>query len=201
MARMILGIFSDRGEAEHAVEELQTKGFDAKDISIIMKDREEAYQMANNTGANVAGGAASGIATGGVLGGLAGLLIGIGAITVPGVGAILIGGPIAAALGLTGAAATALSGAVTGALAGGLVGALIGLGLPEEEAKHYEARIKEGGILVAVPANTMAEEARNVLDEHGADMVRTVGFSDEGIREEEIHQPAYFSEVDRRKKR
>ncbi len=170
-----LGMFANRSDAEGAIDHLKTAGYDAKGMSIIMKDSGEAHEVANSTGANVTAGAVSGATTGGVIGGIAGLLIGIGAIAIPGIGALLIGGPLAAALGLTGAAATTASGAVTGAVAGGLIGALMGLGVPEEDAKVYEERIKEGGILLAVPTrgedDTQAEE---IMKDHHADQIRTV---------------------------
>ncbi len=175
MSQMILGVFSDKIHAENAIEDLESSGYNPKDISIIMKDSQEAKTLAEDTGASAAEGAVSGATTGAVLGGLAGLLIGIGAITIPGIGVLLIGGPIAAALGLGGAAATTVSGAVTGALAGGLVGALVNLGVPEEEARVYEERIKAGAILLAIPAREgRADEAKEILNEHGADQVRTI---------------------------
>jgi uncharacterized membrane protein len=173
MKKVVLGIFSDRSDAEAAFDELEEIGYNPKDISIVMKDHREAESLANDTGADVAGGAVSGATTGGALGALAGFLIGAGII--PGLGALLIGGPLAAALGLTGAAATTVSGAATGALAGGLLGALMGFGLSEDEAREYEEGIKAGGILVAVPARDAQEgEVRDVLEENGADKVRAI---------------------------
>ena len=178
MADMILGVFSNKDLAKGAIDDLKTEGYDAKDISIVMHDIEDAQTIATNTGASVADGAATGATTGGAIGGLAGLLVGIGAIAIPGLGAILIGGPLAAALGLTGAAATTVSGAVTGALAGGLVGALVGLGVPEEEAHVYEDRVREGGVLLAVPVREGGtREARVILEEAGADNVRLLNYT------------------------
>ena len=40
--------------------------------------------------------------------------------------------------------------ALAGAGVGGLTGALIGMGIPEYEAKRYEGRVKDGGILLSV---------------------------------------------------
>lgn len=191
MADMVLGVFGNRTNAEEAINTLESKGFNPKDMSVVMKDTEEAKELGENTGADVAGGAVSGATTGGIIGGLAGLLIGIGAIAIPGVGALLIGGPLAAALGLSGAAATTVSGAVTGALAGGLIGALTSWGVSEDDAKYYESRIKEGGIFVAVPAMHDQAMAESILRDHGADQVRTVSTRDEGNRDtakEEAHQ-------------
>ena len=204
MSRMIIGVFNERASADSAINELRDFGISAKDISIIMKDSPTAKV---STGSSVVGGAASGATTGGVLGGLAGLLIGVGAIAIPGIGALLIGGPLAAALGFTGAVATTISGAVTGALAGGLVGALVGWGVPEEEAKVLEQRVREGAILLAIPVNELnEEETREILEAHGADQIRSVGIPSESIRREEddledegVYRPAYFEEIRRRR--
>jgi hypothetical protein len=176
-ADMVLGIFGDRLQAESAINALQEQGYTAQDLSIIRKDKEQAADLADSTGANnVAEGATSGAVTGGAVGALAGLLIGIGAIAIPGIGGLLIGGPLAAALGLTGAAATTASGAVTGALTGGLIGALVGLGVPEENARVYEQRVKEGAILLAVPTNDKLSlsEVRGILEAHGANSISEV---------------------------
>jgi uncharacterized membrane protein len=175
MSQTILSIFRDRESASKAIDALQVAGYNPKqDISVIARDMEGSGTT-GTTGEHVIDGAASGSATGAVVGGLAGLLIGIGALAIPGIGGLLIGGPLAAALGLTGAAATTVSGALTGALAGGLVGALVGLGVPEDEAKVYEERVKEGGVLVAVPVKDNNETmARNILENNGAEQISVV---------------------------
>jgi uncharacterized membrane protein len=171
---MIIGVFSSKEEAGAAIDELNDAQYQAKDISVVTQSKEDAEVLVDQGGSSVTEGAVSGATTGGVIGGIAGLLIGIGAIAVPGIGALLIGGPLAAALGLTGAAATTISGAATGALAGGLLGALVGLGVPEEDARIYEDRIKEGGILIAVPVRSgNASEVRTILEDNGADRVRS----------------------------
>jgi hypothetical protein len=187
MAKMVFGIFSNRADAEDAIAELDTAGFNPNEVSVIMKDGDEARILRDNTGANVAEGAVSGAATGAAIGGLAGLLVGIGAIAIPGVGALLIGGPLAAALGLTGAAATTVSGAATGALAGGLIGALVGIGVPQEDAAIYERRVKEGAILVAAPAGADDKsEVSEILREHGAEQVKMINV-DNSERRSSMH--------------
>lgn len=200
MARMVLGVFDERSDAERSIFELEDAGYNPRDISIIMKDTIKSESLSENTGASVAKGAASGIATGGVIGALAGLLTGIGAIVIPGLGAVLIGGPLAAALGLTGAAALTLSGAATGALAGGLIGALVGLGVPEEEARVYETRVREGGILIAVPTLEEASmDAADILSNNGAEQVRTISMSETGKgKYRDDGSRAYFHEVRKR---
>jgi hypothetical protein len=186
MADMVIGVFAERDDAEDAIDELKTAGYDPKDISIMMKNDRDSEDFADTTGTNVADGAVSGATTGGVIGAIAGLLVGVGAIAIPGLGAVLIGGPLAAALGLTGAAATTVTGAATGAVAGGLIGALVGLGVPEEDARVYEERLNEGAILIAVPVREERDtEARDVLEENGADRVRTLHM--ESVRPARAH--------------
>lgn len=172
MTYTVLGIFPQENDAEDAIAELQKKGFNPKDISIVMKDKRQQHVVEENTGANVAEGTLSGATTGAVVGGVAGLLAGT---VMPGLAGFLIGGPIGAALGLTGAAATTVSGAATGAVAGGLLGALTGLGVSDDEAKVYEQRVNEGGILVAVPVTQQnTEEVRTILSEKGATDITAV---------------------------
>ena len=172
----VIGVFQDRFDAEAVIDELEEIGFNPKDVSVIAKDGIETGKGIGRKGGNVAEGAVSGAATGGVLGGLAGLLVGIGALVIPGAGAFLIGGPIAMALGLTGAAAATISGATTGALAGGLLGGLIGFGIPEDIARVYEQKVREGAVLLAVPTNseTGELEVKKVFVDHNADQVRTI---------------------------
>lgn len=187
MARMVLGVFTERNDAEDTLYELEGMGYNPKDISIAMKDQGEARGMVKRTGADVVGGTVSGAAAGGVVGALAGLLVATG--VAPGLGTIFIGGPLATTLGLTGAAATTVSGAVTGALAGGLVGALVGFGIPRREAEEYEESVRRGGILVIVPTRDGEDrEVRDVMEEYGADQVKAL---DREEREEEVTPRRY----------
>lgn len=184
MTKTILGLFEDRADVEKTISTLQSEGYNPKDISIVMKDKGEAEAIGDDTGADVAGGALSGATTGAVIGGIAGLLAGT---VLPGLGAFLIGGPIGAAFGLTGAVASTVSGAATGVVAGGLIGALMGLGVSQEDATHYESRVKEGAILVAVPADAAQEDhVREILDQNHASDVRTVAQTQEGVESTQI---------------
>jgi len=176
----ILAVFEDRKNAEDAINDLESHGYNPKDISIMLNDSKDRDVIVENTGASVADGTVGGATTGAVVGGLAGLLIGVGAIAIPGIGALLIGGPIAAALGLTGAAAATVSGAATGALAGGLLGALVSLGVPEEKARVYEDRVKAGGILVAVPASAdRVNEVKETFEDYHAKDIDAVDIREE----------------------
>ncbi len=190
MSKLVLGVFLNRTDAEDAIKELEADDYNPKDISIVMKNHEGEVVSVDDSGAEVAAGAVSGATTGGVLGALAGLLVGTGVL--PGIGMLLIGGPLAAALGLTGAAAATLSGAVTGALAGSLVGVLAQLGISKEDAMIYEDRIKEGGILVAVPARSGHEAIVNeILEEYGADQIRTIN-TEESVQSSQTGDSDYI---------
>lgn len=204
MVQMILGIFKDRTDAQDAILELESRGYNPRDISIVMQDKTEAQDLAADTGAEVSSGIVSGATTGGALGALAGLLVGTGVI--PGLGVLLIGGPIAAVLGLTGAAAATVSGAATGALAGGLLGGLTSLGLSDEDAKLYEQSIQDGGILVAVPARRGEEaEVESTLADFRADQIKSIEVNDSKVssaRADESRDSyrAYASSVSKRRK-
>lgn len=169
MQQTVIGVFTNKIDADATVNQLKDNGYNPKDISILM--RQGPLQQENP----VAHGAASGVVTGGIIGGVAGLLIGIGAIAIPGIGALLIGGPLAAAFGITGAAATTVSGVATGAVAGGIIGAFTGIGIPEEEARAYEERIKQGAIVVAVSTqDTTVDAVRSIFEDHHAERLRTL---------------------------
>ena len=102
-----------------------------------------------------------------VLGGSLGWLVGIGALAIPGLGPFIAAGPIMAAL----------AGAGVGGVIGGITGALIGMGIPEYEAKRYEGRVKDGGILLSVHSNNADEvkRAKGILEVTGAEDISSSG--------------------------
>jgi hypothetical protein len=71
----------------------------------------------------------------------------------------------------------ALAGLGAGGAVGGLVGALVGMGIPEYEAKRYEGRIKEGGILLSVHCDNSdwVGRAKDVLKRTGAEDISSTG--------------------------
>ena len=50
--------------------------------------------------------------------------------------------------------------AAVGAAIGGIAGALVGMGMPEYEAKQYEAKVKDGNILISVHSYDSEEVKR-----------------------------------------
>ena len=88
-------------------------------------------------------------------------------LAIPGLGPFIAAGPIMGALAGVGA----------GAAAGGLIGALVGMGIPEYEAKRYEGRVKNGGILVSVHCDSSdwTDKAKDVLKQAGAEDISSAG--------------------------
>lgn len=137
------------------------------DISVLFPDKSGTRDFALEKGTKAPEGAVTGVSTGAVLGGALGWLAGIGALAIPGVGPFVAAGPIAAAL----------SGAAVGGAVGGITGSLIGMGIPEFEAKRYEGKVKEGGVLLSVHTDSSQEvkRAKQIFEESGAEDISTAG--------------------------
>jgi hypothetical protein len=58
-----------------------------------------------------------------------------------------------------------------------VAGALVGMGIPEYEAKRYEGRIKEGGILLSVHCDSAEwkKRATDILKQTGAGDIGSEG--------------------------
>ena len=56
---------------------------------------------------------------------------------------------------------------------------MVGMGIPEYEAKRYEGRIKEGGILLSVHCDTSGEikRSKEILKSTGAEDISSTGES------------------------
>jgi len=145
--RMLTGLFRDRESAERAYGSLTTRGYGKDDVNLMMSDDTRKKYFADEDtelGTKAWEDAGKGAAIGGGVGATLAAIAAIGTtLALPGLG-LLIAGPIAAAL----------AGGGAGALTGGLIGALVGHGIPEEQAKHYEKGIREGGIVMGVNPRT-----------------------------------------------
>jgi len=161
------GIYHNEASLRNGVETLQSEGFRITDISVLFQENQGTKDFAHEKGTKAPEGATTGGGTGAVVGGVLGWLAGVGTIAIPGVGPFLAAGPIMAAL----------AGAGIGGTAGGLIGALAGAGIPEYEAKRYEGRIKEGGMLVSVHCDNSewTSKAKDILERTGADDVSSTG--------------------------
>jgi Heat induced stress protein YflT len=159
---IVAGLFRDQTDAERAIRRLKDEGFSESQIGVAIRDRQQQQDLVEGTGTQAAEGAATGAISGGVLGGVVGLLAGVGALAIPGVGPVIAGGALV----------STLTGAGVGAAAGGLLGVLIGMGIPEEDAQHFERGIRAGGTLVTVDPGDRGVHARRCLRETGADLGR-----------------------------
>jgi hypothetical protein len=160
--RTVVGLFNDRRHAEAAIRDLKAAGFTDEQIGVALQSSEgEAHVIGDmpvgGEGESQSGElAAKGAVSGGVLGGLVGLL---GSLLIPGFGPVVVGGVLA----------STLTGAGIGAAAGGIIGALTGMGVPEQDAQHFDLGLRSGGTLVAVGAGNRTDEALAILQGHGMD--------------------------------
>jgi heat induced stress protein YflT len=163
----VFGIYQNAAQAERTVDQLLAAHFRNDDISVLLPDNKSTKDFAHEKNTKAPEGTTTGVATGGVIGGTLGLLAGIGALAIPGVGPFIAAGPIMGAL----------AGLGVGGAVGGLIGALVGMGIPEYEAKRYEGRIKEGGVLLSVHCDTSEEitRAKDVLKHSGAQDISSTG--------------------------
>jgi hypothetical protein len=177
MKRSALCLVDTEAQADAIVGKLRSSGFSDNDISVLFPDKGSTRDFAHKKETKMPEGATVGASTGGVVGGTVGLLAGIGALAIPGLGPFIAAGPIMAALG----------GGAIGALGGGLTGALVGLGIPEYEAKRYEGKVKEGGILISVhsESNDETSRAKNIFKEEGAHDISSTGEAHSDVKAED----------------
>jgi len=163
----VFALFPNSVQAERAVDALVSAGFRSDDVSVLLPDNLSSKPLSTEKNTKVPEGTTTGVAAGGALGGTLGLLAGIGAIAIPGVGPFIAAGPIMGALAGMGA----------GAATGGIIGALVGLGLPEYEAKRYEGRVKDGGVLLSAHCDNSqwVEKAKDILKLAGGEDISSSG--------------------------
>jgi len=161
------GIYTTRTGVEAAVDALKAAGYRNTDISVLFPVNEGSKDFAHEKNTKAPEGATAGGATGALLGGTLGWLAGIGSLAIPGLGPFIAAGPIMAAL----------AGAGAGGAVGAVTGSLIGMGIPEFEAKRYEGRVKDGGILLSVHCDdsSWTKRAKKILEDTGAENVSSSG--------------------------
>jgi hypothetical protein len=159
----VYGIMRSEQHLSSCLDELRMNGYRPEEVSALLPENVGNKDLATDKSSNAPEGATAGGVSGAVLGGGLGWLVGIGALAIPGLGPFIAAGPIMAAL----------AGAGAGATVGGATGYLIGAGMPEYEAKRYEGRIREGGILLSVHCDDgeWADKAKEILKRNGAEDV------------------------------
>ncbi len=186
----VFGIYRSAMRAEDAAAKLNAAGFSNEDISVLIPDNETSRRdFAHEKNTKAPEGTAGGAVAGGAVGGTLGLLAGIGALAIPGVGPLLAAGPLVAALAGIGA----------GGAVGSFVGALVGMGIPEYEARRYEGRVKDGGVLLSVHCDTSDEikAAKQVLESTGAQDIASTGEKSVGAQkvESQSERPIKTSKI------
>ena len=148
-------------QVENILCDLRAAGFRSDEVSVLFPDqhgpRDFVHEHSNKAPEGATAGGVAGLGIGAAIGWLAGL----GTLAVPGAGALIAAGPIMAAL----------SAAAVGTTAGGIIGGLIGMGIPEFEAKLYDAKVRRGNILISIHTENSQQRsiAREILREWGAD--------------------------------
>jgi hypothetical protein len=152
----VVGVFEDRKDAESAVDELHSAGFDSSQIGFAGHGEGETDAgVGEDRAEDFATGAAAGLIPGGIIGGVIGAAVtGL----IPGVGPIISAGILAGTLG----------GAAAGTAAGGILGGLTSVGVSEEDAQYYESEFKAGRTLVTVKVQGRYDEAIRILRASGA---------------------------------
>lgn len=164
----VIAVFRDRFNAEQGYDELRRRGYTDNQIHVLMSDqtRSQYYGEEKNehpVGSHAVEGLGVGAAVGTAVGAALGAVAAVGtSLVIPGLG-LIIAGPLAAAL----------AGAGAGSVAGGLIGALVGLGIPESNAKAYEAALRDGGIVLGVQPRTQKEasELQKLFENLGGENV------------------------------
>ena len=157
----VFGIYRNREAVEEGMNALRKGGFRNTDISVLLAENMGTKDFAHEKHSKAPEGAATGAAIGVVIGGTLGWLVGAGTLAIPGLGPFIVAGPIVALLAGVGAMGTI----------GGIAGALIGMAIPEYEARRYEGRIRNGGILLSVHCDDSywRDRAEDILKKTGAE--------------------------------
>lgn len=161
--KTVVGLFDDMAQAKQAALELESAGIAHSDISIVANNEGGRYAPVNTESTSTAGSAEHAVGrdaiVGAEIGGVAGLLMAVTGFAIPGFGWIAGAGWLMATI----------LGAGTGAVIGGLVGALTNVGVPHEDAAHYNEGVRRGGTLLAIKAQD-ADAARvaQILGDNGA---------------------------------
>jgi hypothetical protein len=177
------GLYRDQVTALEAVDALKHTGFRSTDMSILIPDNLGSKDFGHEKHTKAPEAAAAGALSGVLIGGFLGWVAGIGALGSP---SWL--GPFSGVEPVV----TMSSGIGICSVFGLLVGALIGFAIPEYEARRYEGRNRNGGILVSVHCDNLdwTKRAKDVLRHSGAEGVaaRAEAKSDFGASQKPVQR-------------
>jgi len=163
----VFGIYPNRTAAEEAMGHLRSAGFRKTDSSVLFPENQGTKDLAHEKNTKAPEGLTAGAILGVTIGGVLGYLIAGGILAIPGLTPYTTAGPIV----------SVLAGAGALGILGGIIGVLIGVGMPEYEAKRFEGRIRDGGVLLSVHCDNRewCKRAKNVLEETGAQGIAAAG--------------------------
>jgi len=159
-----VGVFETRGQAQQAVNELKSLGFQDDQIGLVARDESSSNTHNGSTaksglhddptGTRWEEGTGIGAIAGAATGTGLGLAVAAGLLTP--LGPVIAGGALIALIASAGA----------GASVGTIVGGLVGLGVPEEDAKYYENEVQSGRYVVTVHAGKRAAEVQAIFSRY-----------------------------------
>jgi hypothetical protein len=173
--RTVVGVFSDRAEADHVVRHLTDVGVPSDDVTVADTLKADGHEWSER---NLA--ACGGLSAGWFMAWMIPLLTkqtfrgatafgaGIGGVTgfVASLIALWIGSP-------AGATVTMLAGLAVGATFGGLIAGMYRLGVTHEEIPLQAEAARVHGVVVAAHVDKpTAEETYRLMEEHGARALR-----------------------------
>jgi Protein of unknown function (DUF3341) len=156
----VFGIYPNRTAAEEATGHLRGAGFRITDVSVLFPENQGTKDLAHEKNTKAPEGFTIGAILGFIIGGVLGYLVAAGILSVPSLAPYTTAGPVVATLAAAGLLA----------ILGGLIGALAGMSIPEYEARRFEGRIRDGGVLLSVHSDNRewTKRAKQVLEETGA---------------------------------
>ena len=157
---LVIALFENPDVAGLAARELRVLGIPPEKVSIVARSHDEEGALARAADASP-GSEIEDSRTASRLGELSAHFIAAVALVIPGIGPIVADGPLAAGLG-----------EAAGHLAGGVARTLERAGQPRHEAEEWEARVREGAVIIGAHVRpTEVPAARERLTLSGADRV------------------------------
>ncbi|MBP1999278.1 hypothetical protein J2Z69_000297 [Paenibacillus shirakamiensis] len=152
MAKLIIGVFRAIQDVSILIGELEKEGLDNKHVSILSKKIGHLHRLSETAGTPKPDAGNAGKSIFGLLKSVAGTMEDVPQEVVT-----------------TGPVSKRLAGAEIGAGSDDLVVALVGAGIPEEDAKAYEAHLMEDRLLVMAECPPeQAEQVSKIFQKHHA---------------------------------
>jgi len=197
-------LYDDYAAATKVLQELESRGIPASEISIVASNADNWYSDKGTTSSpskhdhnrdgvdDRAEGAATGAGIGATVGGIAGLLAGLGIIAIPGIGPVVAAGWLAS---------TAVI-AAAGGVAGGILGALTEAGVNEEDAQVYAEGVRRGGTLLTVRVPDVDRARIEAILDRSAVNIRERGmaYRNSGWRSFDPDAPPYTADQVRKER-